>query len=111
MDIKRPSYDQMNRLMNKATTTITAPFRFDDDLHTIAIHRNLQQMYTDLVPFPRIHFMTISIAPITGNHPRGNYFYGVSDVQSLSEYCFNSQLFFTKFSQICLYNFLQSLDT
>ena len=107
MDIKRPTYDEINRMINKAITTITAPLRFDEDVQSVAINYNLEELQTNLVCFPRLHFMITSMTPIMGKHPRRSNFYRISDIQRLSEYCFDSKLFFTEFSQICkiFYNY------
>ena len=96
---KKPSYDDLNRLICKAISTITCPFRFDiddDNENAVDINSNLQELETNLVAFPRLHFMITSMAPI-GVRDRGtrNCYHGI---QSIVEEWFNSPKgYFTKF--------------
>merc|ERR1712051_576091 len=54
LDISRPTYGHVNSLIAKTISGVTTGVRFgDSDLTTIT---------TDLVPFPRLHFMTTSLA-------------------------------------------------
>jgi len=75
LDIKRPSYDHVNRLVAKAISGMTASLRFDGELDT-----DLSEYQTNLVPFPRLHFMTNSIAPIISKAKAGNETNTVQDV-------------------------------
>merc|ERR1711992_342189 len=59
LDIKRPSYDTLNRLIAKATSSMTASLRFEGELNV-----DLNEFQTNLVPFPRLHSMTTSLAPV-----------------------------------------------
>merc|ERR1712187_627144 len=60
LDIKRPSYDTLNRLLSKAVSSMTASLRFEGELNV-----DLNEFQTNLVPFPRLHFMITSMAPVT----------------------------------------------
>merc|ERR1739842_62340 len=60
LDCKRPSYDNLNRLIGKAVSSMTASLRFEGELNV-----DLNEFQTNLVPFPRLHFMITSMAPIT----------------------------------------------
>merc|ERR1711971_1178250 len=60
LDIKRPSYDVLNRLIAKAVSSMTASLRFEGELNV-----DLNEFQTNLVPFPRLHFMITAMAPIT----------------------------------------------
>merc|ERR1712113_278819 len=88
LDIKRPSYDTLNRLIAKAISSMTASLRFEGELNV-----DLNEFQTNLVPFPRLHFMITSMAPVT---TRKKMETARDDVQSISETCFAAQNFFTK---------------
>merc|ERR1711971_1302017 len=60
LDIKRPSYDVLNRLIAKAVSSMTASLCFEGELNV-----DLNEFQTNLVPFPRLHFMITAMAPIT----------------------------------------------
>merc|ERR1712212_954453 len=64
LDIKRPSYDTLNRLIAKAASSMTASLRFAGELNV-----DLNEFQTNLVPFPRLHFMLTAMAPITRSSP------------------------------------------
>merc|ERR1719418_19507 len=59
LDIDRPSYDHLNRVISKVVSSMTASLRFDGELNV-----DLNEFQTNLVPFPRLHFMTTSLAPV-----------------------------------------------
>jgi len=60
LDIKKPSYDNLNRIISKVVSSMTAALRFDGELNV-----DMNEFQTNLVPFPRLHFMTTSLAPVT----------------------------------------------
>jgi len=88
LDIYRPSYDTVNRLIAKVVSSMTAGLRFEGGGFS-----NLQEFQTNLVPFPRLHFMVTSMAPIVTETKKETM---ATDVQSLTEHCFSSQSFFVK---------------
>merc|ERR1719352_1159784 len=57
LDLDRPSYLNLNRLMVQAISTLTASLRFEGDLNV-----DLNEFQTNLVPYPRLHFMMQAIA-------------------------------------------------
>merc|ERR1711970_275078 len=59
LDIDRPSYLQLNMLISKVISSMTASLRFDGELNV-----DLGEFQTNLVPFPRLHFMTTALAPV-----------------------------------------------
>merc|ERR1712217_550018 len=59
LDIKRPSYTNLNNIICKVVSSMTAALRFDGELNV-----DMNEFQTNLVPFPRLHFMTTSLAPV-----------------------------------------------
>merc|ERR1712212_722314 len=51
LDIERPTYTNLNRLIGQVVSSITASLRFDG-----ALNVDLTEFQTNLVPYPRIHF-------------------------------------------------------
>merc|ERR1711977_184352 len=58
-DIERPTYTNLNRLVAQVISSLTASLRFDG-----ALNVDLTEFQTNLVPYPRIHFMVSSYAPV-----------------------------------------------
>ncbi|XP_071818452.1 tubulin alpha chain-like [Apostichopus japonicus] len=59
LDIERPSYENLNRLIAQVVSSITASLRFDG-----ALNVDLTEFQTNLVPYPRIHFPLATYAPV-----------------------------------------------
>merc|ERR1712187_306748 len=59
LDIERPTYTNLNRLLGQIISSLTASLRFDG-----ALNVDITEFQTNLAPYPRIHFMLSSYAPI-----------------------------------------------
>ncbi|CAL4067746.1 unnamed protein product, partial [Meganyctiphanes norvegica] len=69
LDVSRPTYSNLNRLISQIVSSITASLRFEG-----ALNVDLAEFQTNLVPYPRIHFPMANFAPVTsaakGGHNR-----------------------------------------
>lgn len=59
LDIERPTYSNLNRLIGQVVSSITASLRFNG-----ALNVDLADFQTNLVPYPRIHFLLVTYSPI-----------------------------------------------
>ncbi|GAM26553.1 hypothetical protein SAMD00019534_097280 [Acytostelium subglobosum LB1] len=59
LNIDRPSYTNLNRLVAQVISSLTASLRFEGSLNV-----DINEFQTNLVPFPRIHFLLCSYAPV-----------------------------------------------
>ena len=59
LNIGRPTYTNLNRLIAQVISSITASLRFEG-----ALNVDLTEFQTNLVPYPRIHFPLATYAPV-----------------------------------------------
>jgi len=62
--------------------------RFEGELNV-----DLNEFQTNLVPFPRLHFMITSMAPVTTKKKKET---ARNDIQGITEMCFDAKNFFAK---------------
>ncbi|KAH6853478.1 Tubulin/FtsZ [Chaetomium sp. MPI-CAGE-AT-0009] len=75
LDIPRPSYEHLNRLIAQVVSSITSSLRFDG-----ALNVDLNEFQTNLVPYPRIHYPLISYAPVISAAKSAHESFKVSDL-------------------------------
>jgi len=61
LDIGKPTYVNLNRLLAQVISSLTCSLRFEG-----ALNVDITEFQTNLVPYPRIHFMLSSYAPVIG---------------------------------------------
>jgi len=59
LKVETPSYRNLNQIIAQVISSITTSLRFKGTLNV-----DLNEFQTNLVPFPRIHFMLSSLAPV-----------------------------------------------
>jgi tubulin alpha len=59
--VERPTYNNLNRLIAQVISSLTASLRFEG-----ALNIDINEFQVNLVPYPRIHFLMCSYAPIIG---------------------------------------------
>merc|ERR1712168_1718168 len=67
LDVKRPSYGDLNIIISKVVSSMSAALRFDGEANV-----DLGEFQTNLVPFPRLHFMTTGLAPVVAKKKAGH---------------------------------------
>ena len=75
LNIERPSYSNLNRLVSQVVSSITASLRFGG-----AINVDLTEFQTNLVPFPRIHFPVAAYAPVVSTERVGHETTSVGEI-------------------------------
>mmetsp|Transcript_17460 Transcript_17460/g.49090 ORF Transcript_17460/g.49090 Transcript_17460/m.49090 type:complete len:455 (+) Transcript_17460:168-1532(+) len=59
LGVERPTYQNLNRVIAQVISSLTASLRFDG-----ALNVDINEFQVNLVPYPRIHFLLCSYAPI-----------------------------------------------
>lgn len=75
LDVERPTYTNLNRLVCQVISSLTASLRFSG-----ALNMDINEFQTNLVPYPRIHFMLSSYAPIISAHKASHETMSVNDI-------------------------------
>ena len=65
LGIVDPTYSTINDLISQSVSSITAGLRFGGGLNN-----SLNEMITNLVPYPRIHFITPTYSPFVHENKR-----------------------------------------
>lgn len=75
LDIPRPDFSHLNKLVAQVISSITASLRFDG-----ALNVDLAEFQTNLVPYPRIHYPLISYAPVVSSKRKDHESFRVADL-------------------------------
>mmetsp|Transcript_15212 Transcript_15212/g.38178 ORF Transcript_15212/g.38178 Transcript_15212/m.38178 type:complete len:449 (-) Transcript_15212:167-1513(-) len=75
LNIEKPTYTNLNRLIAQVISSITASLRFDG-----ALNVDITEFQTNLVPYPRIHFMLSSYAPLISSEKAFHEQLSVSEI-------------------------------
>merc|ERR1712156_958068 len=90
LDIKKPSYANLNRIIAKVVSSMTAALRFQGELNV-----DMNEFQTNLVPFPRLHFMTTSLAPVISAAKAGAE---AQNCQRITDECLQAPSFLVKYA-------------
>eukprot|EP00005_Dracoamoeba_jomungandri_P002335 CAMPEP_0174261278 /NCGR_PEP_ID=MMETSP0439-20130205/11340_1 /TAXON_ID=0 /ORGANISM="Stereomyxa ramosa, Strain Chinc5" /LENGTH=459 /DNA_ID=CAMNT_0015345731 /DNA_START=64 /DNA_END=1443 /DNA_ORIENTATION=+ len=77
LGLERPTYQNLNRLIAQVISSLTASLRFEG-----ALNVDINEFQVNLVPYPRIHFLLCSYAPIVSPERAINERMSVSELTS-----------------------------
>jgi len=89
LNLTKPTYRNLNRLISQVVSALTCSLRFEGSLNV-----DINEFQTNLVPYPRIHFMANSYAPIIPAEKAGHE---TSTVSEITMSCFEPGNMYTKF--------------
>merc|ERR1711877_41345 len=90
LDIDRPTYSNLNMVIAKVISSMTASLRFDGELNV-----DLGEFQTNLVPFPRLHFMTTALAPVVSKKKASHE---AVTIREITDHVFQPQNMLVKYS-------------
>merc|ERR1712157_487874 len=67
LELDSPTYVNLNRMIVQVISTLTCSLRFEGDLNV-----DLNEFQTNLVPYPRLHFMMQAFAPVISKAKTGH---------------------------------------
>jgi len=90
LDIDHPSYSDLNIIISKVISSMTASLRFDGELNV-----DLGEFQTNLVPFPRLHFMTTALAPVISKDKASHE---AQTIREITDHVFQPQNMLVKYA-------------
>jgi tubulin beta len=85
LKIAHPSYSQLNHLVSSVMSGVSTSLRFPGQLNS-----DLRKMAVNLVPFPRLHFFMVGLAPLAA---RGAGAFRTNNAQALIHQMFDPKNF------------------
>jgi tubulin alpha len=77
LELEKPTYQNLNRIIAQVISSLTASLRFEG-----ALNVDINEFQVNLVPYPRIHFLLCSYAPMTTPAKAYHESLSVSDLTS-----------------------------
>jgi len=90
LKVEQPSYACLNRIISKVVSSMTAALRFTGEMNV-----DMNEFQTNLVPFPRLHFMTTSLAPVAD---KGSSSHSSTTCQNITDAALQAPNFLVKYS-------------
>jgi len=90
LDLPKPSYEDLNKIIAKVISSMTASLRFDGELNV-----DLGEFQTNLVPFPRLHFMTTALAPVVSKKKASHE---AATIREITDHVFQPQNMLVKYA-------------
>jgi tubulin alpha len=90
LGVKSPNYSHLNVVISKVVSSMTAALRFEGELNV-----DMNEFQTNLVPFPRLHFMTTSMAPLVSSAKSKHE---ANDCRTITDDCLQPTSFLVKYS-------------
>jgi len=77
LKLQNPNYGDLNHLVSSVMSGITCSLRFPGQLNS-----DLRKLAVNLIPFPRLHFFLVGVAPLTSKQSKGFQSFSVAELVS-----------------------------
>jgi len=75
LKIDTPAYEDLNRLVSKVMSGVTCSLRFPGQLNS-----DLKKLAVNLIPFPRLHFFMVGVAPLAAANNNKYQSYSIAEL-------------------------------